>query len=268
MDETGRESGRDWERWGCVRVLRGDGHDSFSRVFLGRKRGGRGRRRSERRARLETRFTTCLPYSRVTQHDKQSSAPYCSVPPTPVNSASPSSPPPPPPHFRFHRSPSSPTARMPQLIELHIDTTATQDVYVSPSIVPLNANPGDLVQIRPKLDSRSKGKGKDKPLLFKVEKPIEPEQQDLTAGPSGGGAGVGGVKDAAAAALAQRRRQKPMVTVSPTVALSFGWVKNRIEVELTLVRSFSFSRQTVEIRGDCERSEPETTRRSSCGSNE
>ncbi|GAA5913391.1 hypothetical protein JCM6882_004107 [Rhodosporidiobolus microsporus] len=106
-------------------------------------------------------------------------------------------------------------------VELHIDTQAQQDVVVAPSAFPPDALPGDLIAIRPVLPSRSKGKGKDKPLLFKVDKAADPQEQENE--------GKGGVVGLA------RRRGKSQVTVSPMVAQSFGWVKNRIEVELSLV---------------------------------
>ncbi|GAA6011342.1 hypothetical protein JCM10207_008307 [Rhodosporidiobolus poonsookiae] len=105
-------------------------------------------------------------------------------------------------------------------LELHIDTAATQDVFVAQHALPPNALPGDLVAIRPVVHKRSKGKGKDQPLLYKVDKPPEVDE----------------AKDQGVVGLA-RRRAKAQVTVTPTVAQSFGWIKNRIEIELTLIPS-------------------------------
>ncbi|GAA6037242.1 hypothetical protein JCM8097_008639 [Rhodosporidiobolus ruineniae] len=107
-------------------------------------------------------------------------------------------------------------------VELHIDPASTVDVFVHPSALPADALSGDLVAIRPVLSTRSKGKGKDKPLLFKVDRAAEQNEGE------GGKDGPVGIA---------RRRGKALVTVSPTAAQSFGWVKNRIEVELSLIPS-------------------------------
>ncbi|BGP46641.1 vacuolar membrane-associated protein iml1 [Rhodotorula kratochvilovae] len=112
----------------------------------------------------------------------------------------------------------------PPPVELHVDTAATSDVFVLPSALPPDAVAGDLVAIRPVLRPGSKGKGKDRPLLFRVDKNADQDDQAAT----GGDGPVG---------LAARRRGKAQVTVSPVVAQSFSWIKNRIEVELSLIPS-------------------------------
>jgi len=109
-------------------------------------------------------------------------------------------------------------------IELHVDTTATTDVAIHPSSFPPDTVAGDLIAIRPVLRPGSKGKAKDRPLLFKVDK--TPDLDELAAAAASDGP----------AGLAARRRGKAQVTVSPVVAQGFSWVKNRIEVELSLVR--------------------------------
>lgn len=113
-------------------------------------------------------------------------------------------------------------------VELHIDTAATTDVAVHPSSFPPDAVAGDLIAIRPVLRPGNKGKAKDRPLLFKVDK--TPDADELA------GAGAAGPGDGPVGLAAARRRGKAQVTVSPVVAQSFSWVKNRIEVELSLVR--------------------------------
>ncbi|GAA6054213.1 hypothetical protein JCM3770_001395 [Rhodotorula araucariae] len=112
----------------------------------------------------------------------------------------------------------------PAPVELHIDTAASTDVVVHPSALPTGAVVGDLVAVRPVLRPGSKGKGKDRPLLFRVDRTND---QDDQVAPGGDGP-VG---------LAARRRGTAQVTVSPVVAQSFSWVKNRIEVELSLFPS-------------------------------
>ncbi|BGP14497.1 hypothetical protein JCM10213_003083 [Rhodosporidiobolus nylandii] len=108
-------------------------------------------------------------------------------------------------------------------LELYVDPTAQQDVLILPTSYPPNTLPGDLIAVRPVLSASAKGKGRDKPLLFKVDKPPE-----LDAGEKDGLAKVG---------LGAQRRGKASVTVSPTVAQGFGWVKNRCEVELSRIPS-------------------------------
>ncbi|GAA5852387.1 hypothetical protein JCM9279_001184 [Rhodotorula babjevae] len=110
-------------------------------------------------------------------------------------------------------------------IELHVDTTATADVAIHPSSFPPDTVAGDFIAVRPVLRPGSKGKAKDRPLLYKVDK--APDLDELAAAAAGDGP----------AGLAARRRGKAQVTVSPVVAQGFSWVKNRIEVELSLIPS-------------------------------
>ena len=121
----------------------------------------------------------------------------------------------------------------PQPVELHVDTAATVDISIHPSALPPDAVPGDLVAVRPVLSPSSKGKGRDKPLLYKVEKTADADDAanvNANAGGGGGDAGLVGL------ATATRRRGKAQVIVSPMLAQSYSWVKTRTEVELSLVR--------------------------------
>lgn len=122
----------------------------------------------------------------------------------------------------------------PTPVELHIDTAANVDISIHPSALPPDAVPGDLVAVRPVLSPSSKGKARDKPLLYKVEKLPDPDE--AANGTNGGVGGSGG--DAGLVGLAAtRRRGKAQVTVSPMLAQSYSWVKTRTEVELSLVRT-------------------------------
>ncbi|GEM06801.1 proteophosphoglycan ppg4 [Rhodotorula toruloides] len=121
-------------------------------------------------------------------------------------------------------------------VELHIDTQAGSDLTIHPAALPADARPGDLVAIRPVLSTHSKGKAKDRPLLYKVEKNAGDADEAVGAGGGAGGTadpqvGVAGT----VAAATTRRRGKSYVVVSATLAQSFSWVKNRIEVELSLI---------------------------------
>ena len=118
-------------------------------------------------------------------------------------------------------------ARMAQVLELHIDTSATTDIQINPASYPPNSFPGDLIAIRPYLDPSSKGKDKDSPLLYKVPHASDDETQT-------GEAKLGGIAAGGGVGIA-RRRNAAAVTVSPSLAAAFGWVKNRIQVQLTLV---------------------------------
>jgi hypothetical protein len=119
----------------------------------------------------------------------------------------------------------------PQPVELHVDTAATVDISIHPSALPPDAVPGDLVAVRPVLSPSSKGKGRDKPLLYKVEKTADADDAaNVNANGGGGDAGLVGL------ATATRRRGKAQVIVSPMLAQSYSWVKTRTEVELSLVR--------------------------------
>ncbi|GAA6003213.1 uncharacterized protein JCM10292_002923 [Rhodotorula paludigena] len=112
-------------------------------------------------------------------------------------------------------------------VELLIDPTAAVDLAILPAALPRDARPGDVVAVRPVLAPSSKGKGKDRPLLYKVERASDAD--DGSPASAGGGGGD---------ALAQaRRRGKAQVTVSPTLAQSFSWVKNRCPVQLSLIPS-------------------------------
>jgi hypothetical protein len=96
-------------------------------------------------------------------------------------------------------------------LELHVDPSATADIYIAPSALPPGAIPGDLVAIRPA--NVGKGKAKDRPLLYKVPARVAEEDDD-------GGKG---------------RRGSAQVIVTPNVALSFTWAKRRTQVVLDLV---------------------------------
>lgn len=104
-------------------------------------------------------------------------------------------------------------------MELHIDLSATTDIVVHPSAYPPGTLLGDLIAIRPAAVI-GKGKTKDRPLLYKVERLHENDEQ-----PDAGMA-------------ANRRTKAAPVTVSQMVAQSFPWIKNRLEVVLTLVSRF------------------------------
>ncbi|KAK4331647.1 Vacuolar membrane-associated protein IML1 [Rhodotorula toruloides] len=122
-------------------------------------------------------------------------------------------------------------------VELHIDTQAANDLTIHPAALPVDARAGDLVAVRPVLSPHSKGKARDRPLLYKVEK--NAGDADELAGANGGAGGTAdqqvGVAGTAAAAATTTRRGKAHVVVSATLAQSFSWVKNRIEVELSLI---------------------------------
>lgn len=102
-------------------------------------------------------------------------------------------------------------------VELHIDPASLVDVVIHPSALPHGTTPGDIIAIRPR--HIGKGKAKDCPLLYKVDK-VDDD-------------GPGKV-----------RRSKAPVVVNQTVASTFGWAKNRTEVVLTLV-----SCHLVRVRG-------------------
>ncbi|GAA6059725.1 hypothetical protein JCM10212_000253 [Sporobolomyces blumeae] len=138
---------------------------------------------------------------------------------------------------------------MANALELHIDTSATVDLHVNPACYPRQALPGDLIAVRPVLNPSSKGKAKDSPLLFKIEHnpaddpdPSSNAATATSAGANSGGAHFGGPTAGAGGGggggiNVARRRAAAAVTVSPTLAAAFGWVKNRIEVQLTLIPS-------------------------------
>ena len=100
-------------------------------------------------------------------------------------------------------------------VELQIDPSATLDVDIHPSALPIGTRPGDIVAIRPR--HVGKGKERDRPLLYKVDK-VDDD------GPG------------------KARRSKTPVVVNQTVASTFGWAKNRTEVVLTLVSCHSCPR--------------------------
>ncbi|KAI5474510.1 vacuolar membrane protein [Pseudohyphozyma bogoriensis] len=101
----------------------------------------------------------------------------------------------------------------PVLTHLQLDPSATKDVFVPVQLYPSGTLPGDLIAIRPVIPPTSKGKAKDKPLLFKVES----------------------LADEPADPAARRRAGKPVVVVHPSLAVGFDWCKNRVDVNLTLV---------------------------------
>ncbi|KAK4050900.1 vacuolar membrane-associated protein iml1 [Microbotryomycetes sp. JL221] len=101
------------------------------------------------------------------------------------------------------------------VFELQLDPQATQDVLVSPAAFPEGTRLNDLLAIRPA--HIGKGKLKDRPLLFKVDR-IVTEDDD-------------------ASDFNARRRGKAQVVVASTVAQSFPWIKNRQQVFVTLVES-------------------------------
>lgn len=96
------------------------------------------------------------------------------------------------------------------MVELHIDPSSPVDIYIQPSALPTGSLPGDLIAIRPA--HVGKGKAKDRPLLYKVEE-VE--------------------------AVSKTRRGKAQVLVSASAAASFGWIKSRTDVTLTLVSKIS-----------------------------
>lgn len=112
-------------------------------------------------------------------------------------------------------------------VELNIDPTSSFDIQVHPSVLPIGTKVGDLIQINPILTNNNK-KGKSKALLYKVER-ID-EEQDNTSG-------IGASKNISSAS----RRSKAQVIVNQQVASSFSWIKNRIEVVITLVRKSFYS---------------------------
>ncbi|GAA6010424.1 hypothetical protein JCM11491_006931 [Sporobolomyces phaffii] len=114
---------------------------------------------------------------------------------------------------------------MAQVHELHIDTSQTSDLVVNPACFPRDACPGDLIAVRPCLAPGSKGKAKDSPLLYKIEHAADDSNAATDAKLGTGGVAI------------QRRRTAAAVTVSPTLAAAFGWVQNRIRVQLTLISS-------------------------------
>lgn len=128
--------------------------------------------------------------------------------------------------------PRSNKVDMSQVFELHIDTSATSDIQINAACFPPDAASGDLIAVRPHLGPGSKGKAKDSPLLFK----IEPATVDAPDGKLGSAGGVSS-SSAAAVAAQPRRRTAAAVTVSPTLASAFGWVQNRIRVDLELIAS-------------------------------
>lgn len=105
---------------------------------------------------------------------------------------------------------------MPSPYELHVDASAAIDIIVSPSCYPAGTLRGDVIAIRPALVP-GKGKGKDRPLLFKVEKLQEDEDAEQQG------------------STPARRRGKAQVVVNGNVAQSLPWIKNRQEVDITLV---------------------------------
>lgn len=102
-------------------------------------------------------------------------------------------------------------------LELQVDAAAQVDILVAPTAYPAGTLRGDLLAIRPALVP-GKGKAKDRPLLYKVEKLLEDEEAE-----------------AQGSSTPARRRNKAQVTVSGNVAQSFPWIKNRQEVVITLV---------------------------------
>lgn len=100
-------------------------------------------------------------------------------------------------------------------LELQIDPSSPIDILVSPLAYPPNTLRGDLIAIRPAQTPGTKGKPKDRPLLYKVEPIQEDQQPEQLQGNS--------------------RRNKPAVVVSANVAQSFPWIKNRQQVSITLV---------------------------------
>ncbi|KAK4053511.1 vacuolar membrane-associated protein iml1 [Microbotryomycetes sp. JL201] len=98
--------------------------------------------------------------------------------------------------------------------ELQVDPQATLDVFVSPTALPDGARLDDVVAIRPA--NVGKGKAKDRPLLFKVDKLLSDDDEHQHAA---------------------RRRGKAQVVVASTIAQSFPWIKNRQDVFVTLVES-------------------------------
>lgn len=101
--------------------------------------------------------------------------------------------------------------------ELQVDPQATVDVWISPAAFPPGTARDDVLAIRPA--EVGKGKAKDRPLLYKVDKlqaDDDGEQNSQNA----------------------RRRGKAQVVVASNIASSFPWIKNRQDVFVTLVSAF------------------------------
>lgn len=114
--------------------------------------------------------------------------------------------------------------------ELHVDNSALLDVVVHPSALPVGTVRGDVIAIRPA--DVGKGKAKDRPLLYKVDKVQEQDEdpQDSTTAAQIS-ANVGGQT------TGSKRRSKAHVIASSTVAQSFSWMKSRQDVFISLVRT-------------------------------
>ncbi|SGY46236.1 BQ5605_C001g00401 [Microbotryum silenes-dioicae] len=132
-------------------------------------------------------------------------------------------------------------------VELHVDALSKVDVFVHPSAYPPSTQVGDLLTIRPLTTPSRKNKGKDRALLFKVDRFSD------SAAPSSAGAAtnIGANADtsaaqgqgsaqhsttaatAAAASQGDRERRRPpkaQVLVSQSVQKTFKWIKPRTEV--------------------------------------
>lgn len=93
--------------------------------------------------------------------------------------------------------------------ELSVDPSATEDVFVHPSVYPPATFPGDIIAIRP-AKLAGKGKARDNPVLYRVPEGAEDDQ---------GRAG----------------RRQALVVIGSNCANSFG-LANRTEVLLELVQ--------------------------------
>lgn len=98
-------------------------------------------------------------------------------------------------------------ATMTEAYTLHVDTSLSVDIAVPASILPEDAVPGSLIAIRPVLPiTTSKGKQVDRPLLFRVGSNDEGD----------------------------KRRGKNVI-VNGHVSQAIKWVKNRVQVQLSVV---------------------------------
>ncbi|SCV74073.1 BQ2448_6505 [Microbotryum intermedium] len=137
-------------------------------------------------------------------------------------------------------------------VELHVDALSKVDVFVHPSAYPPSTQVGDLLAIRPLTAATRKNKGKDRALLFKVDRlsdgatPLSAgtttnsganadaaAQGQDSAASSTAAATIAPATAAATATQAERERRRPpkaQVLVSQNVQQTFKWIKPRTEV--------------------------------------
>ena len=93
-----------------------------------------------------------------------------------------------------------------EALTLHVDPSLNVYIAVSASALPRDALPGSLVAIRPVVPVTSKGKQVDRPLLYRVGSNDDGE-----------------------------RKRGKTVTVNGHVQQGVKWIKNRVQIELSLV---------------------------------